>query len=308
MFHLYLRCLLNCRSGMRSIRVRRLLLWCCSRYSSRYRRCWRLKIHNRFAELFGRLCLNPRLRQHRRWRRWYWTEYLREDNSYLRCFGEIEICERKSVWNSILKFQEFEFFLTEEKRGFKGSFHWMPRIILKLDLCYSSPNDWNHRWLCCAGHMQMFWLSVSIESEKRLFDLVMQEREMWGEYRDPGAAPLVLHISFDRSLEASFLVLLFLKIYPSRFYNIYWERSSYVWLLFLDWSIIFSIPSSLFKSTHYLYIMSSKNSCLFSSYSASHLAIMLFSKEWIPRPSDEPTTLHKKKCASQKQPSKSSEL
>jgi hypothetical protein len=35
----------------------------------------------------------------------------------------------------------------------------------------------------------MFWLSVSIESEKRLFDPVMHEREMWGEYRDSGVAP-----------------------------------------------------------------------------------------------------------------------
>ena len=47
------------------------------------------------------------------------------------------------------------------------------------------------------------------------------KRGVWDEYRDPGADPLVLHISFDRSLEASLLVLLFLKIYPSRFYNIY---------------------------------------------------------------------------------------
>jgi hypothetical protein len=57
----------------------------------------------------------------------------------------------------------------------------------------------------------MFWLSVSIESDKRLFDLVMQEREMWGEYRDPrgGCSPGFTHFirSFLGSIIARFIIL-----------------------------------------------------------------------------------------------------
>ena len=173
-----------------------------------------------------RPCLSLHWRPHRRWRRWYWTEYLQEDNSYLRCFDEIEICERESVWVSSIESRNWDFFLAEEKGYFKLSFHWMPRIILKLDLCYSSPNDWNHRWLCCAGHMQMFWLSVSIESEKRLFDPVMQEREMWGVEWVPrlrGCSPGFTHFirSFLGSIIACFVVLENLSLI---FYNRYRER------------------------------------------------------------------------------------
>jgi hypothetical protein len=103
---------------------------------------------------------------------------------------------------------------------------------------------------------------------------------VWSGYRDSGAAPRVLHISFDHSLEASLLVLLFLKIYPQSFTIDIESASSCVLMYFVSIYRQFQYHdhnSNLSSSLHYVI-----HKCFFiPSHSISDSTIMLLEEVFL---------------------------